>query len=236
MAVLAVLGVLAGITTTVAGLGGGVLLLLCLGAWWDDPVRALAVSTPALMVGNLHRAVLYRRDLPWAVALPYAGWAWVGAAVGGALALQVSPVALQAALVASTAAAVVQHLGGFELRVPPRGLNAAGGVVGLLSTAGGAGILSGPVLLSAGLTGGAYLGALSLAGVAMHVGRLGALAVGGALDAGVLADAAVLGLLIPVGNWLGSRLRVQVDDLGLRRVEVGTCALLAALSVAGVLR
>ena len=48
------LGVLAGALTTVAGLGGGMLLIYALAAL-GDPHVALAATAPALLVGNLHR-------------------------------------------------------------------------------------------------------------------------------------------------------------------------------------
>ena len=53
--VIALLGILAGILTTLAGLGGGMLLVLAL-SLTSSPVTELAATAPALSLGNLHRA------------------------------------------------------------------------------------------------------------------------------------------------------------------------------------
>jgi uncharacterized membrane protein YfcA len=230
------LGVLAGLVTTVAGLGGGMLLLLLLAAWWGDPVRAIAVATPALLVGNAHRAFLFRRELPGPVAARFAGGALAGALVGGALALAVPAWAVQAAMVGATVLAVAQHLTGRVPRPPAGLLVPAGGLVGLSSTAGGAGLLAGPVLQAAGLHGGAYLATLSVSALAMHVGRLLALGAGGAMTADVWRDALLLAVGIPIGNTLGRLARTRASELALHRAELATAAALVALSVAGVLR
>src|SRR5690349_10895588 len=78
------LGLLAGALTTVAGLGGGMLLLLAL-ATLGEPHEALAVTAPALLVGNLHRLWMGRRELDRETALPLVAGALPGALVGGGL-------------------------------------------------------------------------------------------------------------------------------------------------------
>jgi uncharacterized membrane protein YfcA len=229
------LGLVAGLLTTLAGLGGGMMLILVLSAWWGDPVRALAVSTPALLVGNVHRAFLYRRDLPLPLAYRFAGSALAGALVGGALALTLPPWLVQASMVVSAGAAVARQFVGLPIAMPTRALPVAGAAVGLASTTGGAGLLAGPILQAAGLTAGAYLATLSLAALSMHVGRLVALGAGGAMDATVWRDAAVLMVCIPLGNQLGSLVRGRVGEGRLAGLEIATSATLVALAVGGLL-
>lgn len=229
------LGVTAGTVTTLAGLGGGLMLLLALTAWWGDPVRALAVATPALLVGNAHRAWLFRRDIPAGLATRFTAAVLVGAVAGGALVLTLPPLAIRLAMVAMTALAVVQHLSGRAPRLGGRWLVPGGAFVGIASTAGGQGLLAGPMLQAAGLVGGAYLGTFSLSGVASHVGRMLALGAGGAMAADVWRDAAVLAVGIPLGNALGRRLRSRADPRTLGRVEIATTASLVLLSVSGLL-
>jgi hypothetical protein len=77
---------------------------------------------------------------------------------------------------------------------------------------------------------------MSVGSLATHVGRLVALGVGGAIDADVLRDAACLAVAIPFGNALGGRVRTWASERSLGWVEVGTCALLVGLSLAGLLR
>lgn len=236
MVVLAPMGLMAGLTTTVAGAGGGVMLMVALAAWYGDPVRGLAVATLALLVGNLHRAWLYRADFDREIGWRWARWSLVGALVGGFAVLQLPPLAIQLAMVASALAAVANQVLGPRFSLPRKYLGGAGLAVGLASTAGGAGVLANPVLLSAGLRGGTYLSVMSVGSLATHVGRGIALGVGGVLDGPVLADAACLSLAIPLGNALGGRVRDRLGERSLGWVEVGTCALLVGLSVAGLLR
>ena len=61
-----VLGLLAGVLTTVSGMGGGLLVVFVL-SWALGPKAALVVSTAALLVGNVHRAWLYRASVDGAV-------------------------------------------------------------------------------------------------------------------------------------------------------------------------
>src|SRR5438045_2862535 len=58
-AVLLALGIASGILTTLAGQGGGMALLLACSALFG-PRFAIALTTPALLLGNLHRAALFR--------------------------------------------------------------------------------------------------------------------------------------------------------------------------------
>lgn len=236
MVVLAPMGLMAGLTTTVAGAGGGVMLMVALSAWYGDPIRGLAVATPALLTGNLHRALLYRKDFAPEIGWNWAGWSLVGALIGGFLILELPPLVIQLAMVLSAFAAVANQVVGPRFTLPSRLLGPAGLAVGLASTAGGAGVLANPVLLSAGLRGGTYLSVMSVGSLATHVGRLVALGAGGVIDRAVLLDAACLAVAIPFGNALGGRLRTRLGERSLGWVEVGTCALLVGLSVAGLLR
>ena len=61
------LGLLAGILTTIAGQGGGLMLLLACSSMLG-PHAALAVTAPALLFGNLHRSILLRGHIDRSVA------------------------------------------------------------------------------------------------------------------------------------------------------------------------
>src|SRR5688572_16373782 len=82
------LGLVAGALTTVAGLGGGVFLLLSLSVLWG-PTTALATSSLALLVGNLHRTFLYRKSVNWPIARAFVVGAVPGAVLGALLAVAV---------------------------------------------------------------------------------------------------------------------------------------------------
>ncbi len=232
--VFAPLGIMAGTVTTVAGLGGGMILIVVLSAWWGDPIRALAVATPALLVGNVHRAFLYRRQLPVPLGYRFAGSALLGALAGGALALTVPVWVVQLSMVIAAGTAVAKHLVDLPVGMPQRALPLGGALVGVASGTGGAGMLAGPMLQAAGLTGGAYLATLSVGALSMHVGRLAALGAGGVMDLSVWRDAAVLMVAIPIGNQIGSVVRTRIGDRRLVGLEIATSVTIVALAVVGL--
>jgi uncharacterized membrane protein YfcA len=225
--VLVLVGIGAGVLTTVVGLGGGALLVAGLAAVWHDPVRALAVTTPALLAGNLHRAWWYRGEVPVAAVRAFAGAAFAGAFLGGALALAVPSWLVTTALAVGGGLVLLRATGHLALTVRPAWLPAAGAGVGVLSTAGG-GLLAGPLLVAAGWSGGAYVGAVAVTAASMHLGRLLALSAGGATSMDTWRDAVALGLAIPVGNVLGAHLRGRVPTGWQQHLEVA-----GALAVVG---
>ncbi len=230
---LVAIGIGAGALTTLVGLGGGALLVAGLAAAWHDPVRALAVTSPALLAGNLHRAWWFRAELDLGAVRGFAVAGFAGAAVGGALALAVPPAMVTGALVASGLLVVLRESGRVPVSVPARWLPAAGLGIGVASTA-GAGLLAGPVLLATGLRGGAYVGAVAVAAASMHLGRLLTLSAGGGTDAATWRDAALLAGCIPLGNVLGARLRGAVPDGWRGRLEVAGALSVLGAALAGV--
>ncbi len=231
---LVALGVLAGALTTVAGLGGGVLLLLAMGRL-SSPASALAATAPALLLGNLHRFWILRDAIDRRVALQFARGALPGAFVGGLLAIAVSDLVLRGLLVAVVAVAVLRALGWWQPRFPATALTPAGAGIGALTaTTGGAGLLASPVLLSAGLTGEAFVATGALAAAAMHLGRLGAYGLGGLFDRDVCESALVLAPAVLTGNVVGRRLRKHLSPRSCSRVELATLAACALLALAGL--
>lgn len=234
VALLLPLGVLAGALTTVAGLGGGMLLLLAL-SLVAGPAEALAITAPALLAGNLHRLVVHRREVDRRVAGAFALGALPGSIAGGALAVAMPPGALQMLLIAATALAVARALGLISFRPPAAALTPAGFGIGAAgATSGGAGLLVSPLLLSAGLTGTAYIATGAAAGVTMHLGRLVAYGAGGLVTRGSLLSSAALAAAILSGNLLGERARRRLDAERSRRIEVGVLVGCVALAVAGI--
>jgi len=227
------LGLSAGVVTTVAGLGGGLLLLLGLSYLWD-PLSALAVTTPALLVGNLHRGWVLRAHVRWPVVRAFAIGAVPGAVLGALTAVSVPVVVVDALLVAVTGLSVVHALAKLELRPPTKALAPAGFVIGgLAGSAGGAGMLTGPLFLSAGLAGETYAGTIAASGVAMHLGRMAGYGAGGLLTPVLLGWAGLLALAIVAGNGLGRRLRRYVARLPDGLVEHVVLVVCVILAVSG---
>ena len=230
---LVVLGLLAGVLTTLAGQGGGLFLLLgC--SLLVGPHAALAITAPALLIGNLHRAVLFRRFIDRPVAGLMIAGALPGAFVGGLLAGVVSGLALQVFLVALTAVAIARALKWLSFDVPRWALGPSGFVIGgMTGTAGGAGVLFAPVLLSAGLRGSAFVATTSVIAAATHVGRVVAYASGGFFVRDLALATLLVALAITAGNALGERARKRLSQVATTRIEHGVLVACVGVSLLG---
>lgn len=230
---LLLLGAGAGLVTTTAGLGGGMLLLVGLSLAYG-PRAALACTAPALLLGNLHRFYLYRRALDRRIAFRFAAGALPGAIVGGLLAVAVPARVLGILILLSALLAVARAVLRWNWRVTPRVMTPAGLVIGALTAAsGGAGVLVAPLFLSAGLASDAYVATIAVSATTLHLGRIIGYGIGGLIDHAALVRAAVLALAIPVGNVLGKRLALR-ERLPSGMLEHATLIACVALAVMGV--
>lgn len=230
------LGVLAGALTTVAGMGGGLCLVLAL-SLASSPAVALAATAPALLIGNLHRAASGATHVDRRVAVAVAAGALPGSVVGGFAAAALPAFWLKALLVATTAYAVARSLKLVDLSPPKAALTPAGfGIGAAAATTSGAGLLLSPLLLSSGLTGEAYVATSAVIAASMHVGRVVAYGASGLLSANTLVMAAILTAAILAGNLAGSRLRRYINAPLASRIEIGAllaCVALALLGLSG---
>lgn len=228
------LGLLAGVLTTVAGMGGGMMLVVVLSLVWE-PRIALASTAPALLLGNVHRAYLYRSHVVRQIARPFVLGAVPGSFLGGLAVVALPASLVDVVLVLMTLLAFARAAGLFRWEPSAAQLLPAGAFIGATAaTGGGAGMLTGPLFLSAGLRGEPYIATVAVAAVAMHVGRLAAYGLGGLVDATTLLHAAVLAVAILLGNGLGARLRHLVDEKLSTRLELGTLTLAVLGALAGL--
>lgn len=228
------LGIVAGLVTTITGMGGGMMLLLGLSALWD-PWSALAATAPALLVGNGHRAWLFWPRVDRRVALAVACGGLPASFLGGLYVTDVPASVLHGLMAAMTALAALKTLSGGHIPVNARLLIPVGAVNGVITAgAGGAGLLTAPLLLSAGLTGEAYIATAAACSVSMHIGRLAAYGAGGLVTWELLAWSSVLALAITVGNALGRRARAHLTGPLSRRLELGALLAAVGLALAGV--
>ena len=231
----AMLGVAAGVLTTVAGLGGGILMMLVI-AFVTDPKVALAATAPALLIGNLHRVSLFAREVDRPMAKSFALGAFPGSLIGGLLLPRLPTGVVAFAMCAMTLLALLRVLKVIELRPNVRAIvPAAFGIGALAATSGGAGLLAAPLLMSAGLTGAPYVSTAAAAAVAMHLGRVIAYGTTGLLDGRTLRLSAVLVVTVMVGNLFGKALRRHLSPATSTRLEVSALMVAATLGVAGVL-
>ncbi len=228
------LGVVAGLLTTVTGMGGGMLLLLALSVLWD-PWAALAATAPALLVGNTHRAWMYRAAIERRIALAIAGGGLPGSFLGGLFITEVPAGVLHVMMAAMVGLAAVKVLGGLRLQVSARLLLPVGAINGAVTAgAGGAGLLTAPLLMSAGLSGEAYVATAAVCSLSMHAGRLAAYGAADLVTPALLAWSVGLALAITLGNALGHRIRARVDAALSRRLELGALLTAAGLALVGV--
>ena len=234
MLLLGVLGVGAGALTTVAGVGGGLVLLLALSLALD-PVTALACTAPALVVGNVHRTLLVRRSIDRPIALRFVAGALPGSVLGAFVAGVVPPDVVRWLLVASTALSVVRAVGAPRWRVTARVMSPAGLTIGALTgSTGGAGMLAGPLLLAAGLSGDAYVGTAAACGTALQAGRMIGYGLAGLFTADRLALSLVLTVAIVAGNQLGRRGHDWFARWPAGLVEHAVLVVCVALALVGV--
>ena len=199
-------GLLAGLITTVAGLGGGLTLTLILATMWS-PQRALATTAPALLLGNLHRVWMYRAHLSKSSYALVAG-AFPGAFVGGLVALSMPDWLFKTLLVSVASLAVAKHFSLIRFEPGPGALFPAAGLAGFVTaTAGGGGLILGPVLLSSGMRAEVFVVSASFCACSMHIARIFAYNTGGLLSQETVAQALCVGGAILAGNLCGKRIR-----------------------------
>lgn len=236
MALLIVLGFIGGALSTVTGMGGGLLLVAVLGAL-HGPHSALAFTAPALLASNIHRSLMFRQHIEVRVAKAFALGAVPGAFLGGWLVPALPPWALSAVLVGATSATLARVLGLVSFRPRPATIRSGGFGIGVLAaTAGGAGVLTGPLFLSAGLTGTVYVATVSVAAVSLHIGRVAGYGLGGLFDGAQVASIAVLAGALMAGNHAGKLLRRRLDARNELPLEIGALVVCTLLAVAGLLR
>ena len=200
------------------------------------------MTAPALLLGNLHRAWIYRRSVDRPIAWRMTLGGLPGAVLGGLVAGAMPEGIFDVVLVGMTALAIAKALGWLRFSVPRQALAPAGfGIGAMTGTAGGAGVLLAPVLLSSGLTGATYVGTSSVVAVVTHVGRVAAYgSVGlfananGNSGARIALGAAALAVAIFSGNSLAERVRPHLSARTAVRIEYVTLVACVALSVARI--
>ena len=228
----ALVAVSAGLLTTVAGIGGGQVLLIAL-ALLTDPVTALTVTGPALLLGNGHRLFVMRRSIPWRTIAPFLLGALPGAIFGGVLAAFIPEQGLRLVMVGMAVLAGIKVLAGWSWTPPPSALTPGGAFTGVLAaTGGGAGLIAGPLLLSSGLTGRAYVSGIATASVTMHLGRMAAYGASGWVSSGTFVAGGLLAGAIVLGNLIGLRARDHVPQHWEPRLEVGAVGVCIAMAFA----
>jgi len=246
LTILLALGLIAGSLSTLAGLGGGLVLTLALATLWD-PTRALATAAPALLIGNIHRITLFRKHFDGRLVAPFILGGVPGAVVGGLMAVALPETLLRLVILGTALAATIHELRGRRAKADGErgrrpgpfviaGVASVAGVV--TATSGGGGLLLGPLLLAAGARGERFMVSASSVAVCMHVARIGAYGVSDAIGAQTFLDAAVVAVAILAGNAIGRRARRPLglagESIRSTRLTYGVLGVSITLAVAGL--
>ncbi len=226
------LGFVAGGLSTVAGMGGGMFLVLAL-SLYGDALGAIAMSAPALLLANVHRAWLYRVSLDRKIAGAFVLGAVPGALVGSLATVALPEGILPWILLGVALLSVARGLGWVRLEATPRSLTPAGAATGGLAAVSGAGMV-GPVLFAVGLRGDVFIATASASAVAMHLARMLGYGAGGLFDAQRWQTVGLLVLGLAAGNLAGRAIRSRLGDGGSAKVGYATMASLVGLALAGV--
>jgi uncharacterized protein len=233
MTELALFGVIAGILTTLTGQGGGLFLLLVL-SYRVGPHAALALSSPALLFGNLHRVLTFRKSIVISAAVRFSVGALPGSILGGFFASAMPARIVQTALLLMTAVTLAKALGLLRFELSPVIYPWAGLSLGFLTgTSGGAGILVSPVLLASGLSGAPYIATQSVIAVTMHLGRIVAYGYTGLFQGTVYMHIATVTFSIFAGNIFADRIKRRMTSTAISRIEYVTLIACTLLAVTG---
>lgn len=210
MLALGALGGLAGMLTTAAGLGGGLFFTLVASAFLG-PHAALVIAAPALLIGNVHRAWMFRYAITRRFVLPFAVPAAAGAALGGLITVHLSAAVIEVLFVLTFVAALVKGYLGKRAATVGNSVNRRsaplaffGGVVS--ATSGGGGLIFIPLMLGAGARGDRFVASAAVVATSVHVGRVIAYGAGGLVSSSTLLSALWVALAIVMGNWVAKRL------------------------------
>ncbi|MEL6347179.1 MAG: TSUP family transporter [Myxococcota bacterium] len=229
MAVLS--GLLAGVLTTLAGMGGGLLLLLALSVVLD-PLSALVITSPAMLLGNLHRLRMYFAQVEWPVVKRLWWGALPGSVLGGWLAVGLPTWTLRLLMAAMALLAILNAVGVLRGTPPRAAVTPIGGLLGVIhGTSGGAGPLLGALFQSFGLRNVRYVASMAAVASAMHIARLFAYGAGGAVTVDLLLQGTFTAVAVIIGNLLGERLRRWMGEGAQRRLQQVTLFVIMGVAV-----
>ena len=226
-------GLVAGALTTIAGLGGGILLIAVLSQFWP-PAMVLGATAPALFVGNASRAMLLRREVDWRMAGRFSL-----AAIPCAFAASLVAAALPAAWLRRGIAGLLVAFVADELwhgrrasrdatTVSPWLATVAGAIAGTVSgLTGGAGFVATPLLDRLGLAPARLVATSAVCMALVHLSKGIGFGVGAVLTTALVPLALALAVGVMAGNALGVRVLRGMPEKLFRRCLLGALAIAA---------
>jgi len=230
---LAAIGVAAGFSTTISGVGGALIALAATSLLMPSRA-ALAVTSAALLIGSVHRVWIYRRDIAAGLALRLGGGIVAGALAGAPLVTRLPELALRVALVVVSALAIAAALAELVVRLSPRAMIASGFAIGVIgASAGGAALLIGPVLQAVGARGVRYIATCAAIAAIFNLARIAGYFTAGLYAPTMGGDVAMLAGACIVGNLLGAIVRRRISVRVTRGIELGAPVIALVLALVG---
>ena len=220
--VVGVAALLTSILSAVAGLGGGMILLLVI-AQFVAPTVAIPIQGAIQLVSNGSRATLLRRQISW----PVVGWASIflfpasllGVAVATSLPEDVVRLGLAAFVLVLAWRPALLKASNTQQRTPREargmllGVGAASGF--LNATVGASGPITSPFLKAVTVSHKAFVASAATTQILAHISKL----IGFSAQGWSIADhrdMIVVGIIgVLVGSWIGTRLLDRVSEAGL---------------------
>jgi uncharacterized membrane protein YfcA len=233
-------GLVAGGLTTVAGLGGGILLIAGLSMVWS-PAVVLGVTAPALFVGNASRAAMMAAAIDWPMVWRFSVTGIPTALAASLVAIHAPTSWIQLAIAALLLAFVAREV--LMPRAPapaetgsPWLAAGAGAIAGTVSgLTGGAGFVATPLFDRLGLEPRSLVATTSACMGLVHLAKGLGFGMGQVLTPALWPVAGVLAVGIVAGNAVGARVLAGLSREAFRRLLLGALALAALQLMASAL-
>lgn len=200
-------GFVASVLHSLTGFGGALFLAAML-----TPLvgikEAVPITTAAMIVANISRVYVFRRDIPWRVVALVIPPAVPGILVGATLFVGMSDV-LVSTLVGTylIIAVMLRHVARGTFHVGPGMLSSASAVYGLIGgTTFGAGLMLAPFLLGAGVAGLELVATVAVLGMVLNLLKSLVFGWSAAFGSSVLGVGLLVGLCAVPGTWVGRAL------------------------------
>ncbi|MEO7994025.1 MAG: sulfite exporter TauE/SafE family protein [bacterium] len=218
-----------GFVSTVAGLGGGILVMPAL-VWAFGVNTGVVILSTSMLWGNIVRYLMFREHTDYAVIRKIWLGALIGAAVGASL-LNVAPeVVLKRCIAGYLVAYVVYEIWGSRLSWST-GLNdfpVVGAVTGLLSGMFGvAGPISAPFLVNYGLTKERFIATNMLLSLMINAVKAVVYSGGGLLSTNEWIWSGWAAVFVSLGIWLGAVWLNRIDEAAFKTALLAMLLLVA---------
>ncbi len=218
--------------SAVIGMAGGITLLAVM-LLFLEPLVAIPLHGVIQLLSNGSRALIQRehvaRGILFRYAIPLLPMGFVGLAIAQALPSEGIRLLIGVFVLVATWAPSGLLLGTHpEQMAPARRFLLLGAVVGVLSiTVGATGPLIAPFFLDMGLTRQGIVGTKAACQTLGHLTKIAVFGVAGFAFAEHLGPLLLLGAMVVVGTWIGSRMLERVSDVWFTRLYKGVLTLIA---------